>query len=161
MDKIRVVIRNMDDVINFQILRWTRKFPGAHEPKEYSANEIRPGDNFRPEDEISEADVDVILEDDKRWIGSSSGRGMVRRSAYAKGYRQTGENADGMNQRLVQAEIDRLEHYDKALAAVLGDLQKEFGDEYDIVYEGEYAKRLLGEGKETPDPTKKGIRANY
>ena len=160
-EKIRVVIRNMDDVINFQILRWKRQYPEAAEPEEWSANEIGPNDHYRPEEDIAEADEAVILKDDERWIGASAGKGMVRRGTYAKGYQQTGENKEGMSARLIQAEIDRLAHYDKALAGVLNDLQKEFGDEYEIVYEGEYAERILGEGKEVPDPTKKGIRANY
>lgn len=161
-EKIRVVIRNMDDVINFQILRWKRAFPDAAEPEEWSANEIGPNDHYRPQDEISEADEKVILADDlAHTAGRESIPGMLRRATYAKGYQQSGENADGMSARLIQAEIDRLAHYDKALAGVLTDLQKEFGDEYEIVYEGEYAERILGSGKEIPDPTKKGIRANY
>jgi len=134
MAKTRIVIRNMDDVIDFQVLRWKKAFPAAAEPEEWSPNEIKPDEHYRPTEEVSEEDVAVILEDDARWVGSVAGSGFVRRGTYSKGiYRADND----MAARNAQAEIDRLAHYDRDLAGVLNDLQRDYGEEYEIVYDGQ------------------------
>ncbi len=157
-EKIRVVIRNMEDVINFQILRWKRAFPDAAEPEEWSANEIGPNDHYVPEDDISEEDEKIILADDEANAGKRMATASVQgRGTYSKGYGAAHANPEFQ----ALAAKSHKEHYDKELMKVLDDLQKEFGDEYEIVYEGEYAKKLMDEGTKVPDPTKKGIRANY
>ena len=140
MAKIRVVIRNMDDVIEFQILRWKRQFPDAAEPEEWSDNEITPDEHFEAREEISEADEQVILADDRRhWAGTAAdGQGtMVRRGTYDKGY---GANHDA--EFVKRAAADHKSHYDAELMKTLEELEKEYGDEYDIVYEDKY-KELI------------------
>ena len=141
MSKTRVVIRNMDDVINFQVLRWKKLYPEAAEPEEWSDNEIAPDEEYDPTQEISAEDESVILEDDKRWIGSVAGGGMKRRGTYERGYGKSHDAAFVAN-----AEREHKEHYEEQLRVALEELQNQFGDEYDIVYEGEYAKKLMDAG---------------
>lgn len=154
MAKIRVVIRNMDDVINFQILRWQHKYPGAAEPEEWSENEIRPDEHYEAHEDLSEADEISILRADRHWVGSQAGSGMVRRGTYERGY---GQHRGSEFQAL--AANSHQEHYDTELKKVLEELEKEYGDEYEIVYEGEYAKKFLDDGQEIKktNRNKKGI----
>jgi len=140
-EKIRVVIRNMDDVINFQVLRWKAIYPDAAEPEEWSDNEITPDEEYDPTQEISAEDESVILEDDKRWIGAPAGGDMKRRGTYERGYGKTHNAAF-----VARAEADHKEHYEAQLRASLTELQNEYGDEYEIVFEGEYAKKLMDAG---------------
>lgn len=140
--KIRIVIRNLNDLLDLQVLRWKRKYPDAAEPEEWSANEIKPGDHFDPTQEISEDAVKVIMEDDKRWVGADAGRGMKRRGTYERGY---GKDHDAAF--VAAAEAEHAAHYAAALEAAGDAMAKEFdlGDEYEIVFEGEYAEKIMAE----------------
>lgn len=158
-ERIRIVIRNMDDVINFQILRWKSKYPDAAEPEEWSDNEIKPNEHYDATEDLSEDDEKVILADDAK-------RGMTRqaskftgssRGTYDKGYGSAHANPEFQ----ALAAASHKDHYDNALKGALEELQKEFGQEYDIVFEGQYAKELMGEGTEKANTSKKGIRARY
>jgi hypothetical protein len=152
MAKQRIVIRDMDDVINFQILRWKSKYPDAAEPDEWSDNEIKSDERFDESQEISEEAEAVILEDDQYWVGSSAGGGgKKRKGMYTKGYRDHDEAF------VKRAQKEHKEHYDAALMASLEELEKEYGDEYDIVYEGEYAKRLM-DAREKAEKDKKNSK---
>lgn len=141
--KIRVVIRNMDDVIDFQILRWKRKYPDAKEPDAWSPNEIKPNEKFDSSQEISEEAVEVIRADDMLRTASLNESGIKTRGMYAKGFGASHDDAF-----VARAEADHKSHYEDALVAAAADLEREFGDEYEIVYEGEYAKRLMAAGEE-------------
>lgn len=140
--KKRIIIRTLSDLLDFQVMRWKKKYPDAAEPEEWSENEIKPDDHFDPSEELSESDVKVILEDDQRWVGSDAGKGMKRRGTYEKGW---GKRANAAVQDQIKAEQDA--HYAKRLEEAAAAMAKEYelDDEYEIVFEGEYAQAILAQ----------------
>jgi len=140
--KIRIVIRTLNDLLDLQVLRWKRKYPDAKEPDEWSDNEIKPGDRFDPTQEISEGAVSIIREDDmKRTASRNADGGPGGRGLYARGFGKD-HQTEGF-QSLAKHDAD--EHYEARLAAAGDAMAKEFdlSDEYEIVFEGEYAKIIL------------------
>ncbi len=147
--KIRIVIKNLNDLLDLQVLRWRQKYPDAAEPEEYSANEIRPGERFDASAEISEDAVAVIRNDDMvRTAARNAGGGKGGRGLYTRGF---GKDHDAAF--VAAAEKEHREHYADRLAAAGEAMAKEFelGDEYEIVFEGEYAKKILDEGRESKE----------
>jgi hypothetical protein len=145
-----IVIRNLNDVLNLQILRWKKKFPDAEEPEEWSDNEIKPGDEFDPSEEISEAAAEIIKQDamERHAALRAVGGDKAGSGLYAKGYGRKGRaDAPEIDARVKQAEEDEAERYSAKLQAAADAMSKEFdlGDEYEIVFEGEYAKTILAE----------------
>jgi hypothetical protein len=148
-----IVIRNLNDVLDLQVLRWKKKFPDAEEPEEWGDNEIRPDEEFDASEEISEVAAEVIKQDAmerqaalRDAFGDKAGSGL-----YVKGYGRKGRaDAPEVDARVKQAEEDEAERYAARLKAAGDAMSKEFdlGDEYEIVFEGEYAKTLLAGFKE-------------
>ncbi len=141
-EKIRIVIRTFEDLLDLQVLRWKLKYGAENcfEPDEFSDNEIKPNDFFRQNEEISNESEKIILADDMVRMASYRKDG---KSLYEKGYGEEHKKPE-FQQRFIE-EGDK--HYAERLKIATDAMIKEYElpPNYEIVFEGKYRDMILSQ----------------